>query len=275
MHRRHDAGTKKKLWSTPSTAIDIALQFANLDVNDVVYDVGCGDGRVLIQMAALSVALPHDKSDHHDEQSSSEHHMIDNKESQLSSTSFTNATNHHHCKHFVGIEISSDRANEARQNIQNAYESNQIPKHVSIQIICGNALDATLIDYTKATVIFLYLVPRGLRLMKDIVWPDEKNLLHEGEGDEGEEEEDCSRRGVQSQDIEAKLASMNEQTQSKDETSIQSSTKAITLIKQRRPRRIITYMSPFENTKHIRKEYCKVEHQEGAEWPVYLYHCKL
>ena len=201
--------------------------------------------------------------------------MIDNKESQLSSTSFTNATNHHHCKHFVGIEISSDRANEARQNIQNAYESNQIPKHVSIQIICGNALDATLIDYTKATVIFLYLVPRGLRLMKDIVWPDEKNLLHEGEGDEGEEEEDCSRRGVQSQDIEAKLVSMNQETQSKDETSIQSSTKAITLIKQRRPRRIITYMSPFENTKHIRKEYCKVEHQKGAEWPVYLYHCKL
>jgi len=104
--------------------------------------------------------------------------------------------------------------------------------------------------------------------MKDIVWPDEKNL-HEGEGDEGEEEEDCSRRGVQSQDIEAKLASMN-QTQSKDETSIQSSTNA-----RRRPRRIITYMAPFESKKHIRKEYCKVEHQEGAEWPVYLYHCKL
>ena len=157
---------RKKLWSTPSTAIDIALQFANLDVNDVVYDVGCGDGRVLIQMAALSVALPNNNSDHHDEpSSSSEHHMIDNKESQSSSsTSFTNGTHHHHhCKHFVGIEISSDRANEARQNIQNAYESNQIPKHVSIQIICGNALDATLIDYTKATVLFLYLVPRGLR----------------------------------------------------------------------------------------------------------------
>jgi len=112
-------------------------------VNDVVYDVGCGDGRVLIQMAALSVVLPNNNSDHHDEpSSSSEHHMIDNKESQSSSSvSFTNGTHHHHCKHFVGIEISSDRANEARQNIQNAYESNQIPKHVSIQIICGNALD--------------------------------------------------------------------------------------------------------------------------------------
>ena len=131
---------RKKLWSTPSTAIDIALQFANLDVNDVVYDVGCGDGRVLIQMAALSVALPNDKSSdrgHELKNIRSEHHMmIDNKEQQSSSTSFTHGTNyHHHCKHFVGIEISSDRANEARQNIQNAYESNQIPKHVSIQII--------------------------------------------------------------------------------------------------------------------------------------------
>ena len=108
--------------------------------------------------------------------------------------------------------------------------------------------------------------------MKDIIWPDEKNVVYEGEVDEGEEEEeDCSRGGVQSQDDEAKLVSMNQETQTKDETKyIQSSTNA-----RRRPRRIITYMAPFENMKHIRKEYCKVEHQEGAEWPVYLYHCKL
>ena len=48
--------------------IDIALQFANLDANDVLYDVGCGGGRVLIQMMALSVDLPNDKGDRrHDE----------------------------------------------------------------------------------------------------------------------------------------------------------------------------------------------------------------
>lgn len=49
---------RKKLWSTPSSAIDIALEFAELDMDDVVYDVGCGDGRVLIQMAAMSVLPP-------------------------------------------------------------------------------------------------------------------------------------------------------------------------------------------------------------------------
>ena len=56
------------------------------------------------------------------------------------------------------------------------------------KIICGNALDTTLIDYTKATVIFLYLFPRGLRLINHIIWPDEKNL-NEGEVDEGEVDE--------------------------------------------------------------------------------------
>ena len=62
--------------------------------------------------------------------------------------------------------------------------------------------------------MFLYLVPRGLRLMKDIVWPDEKNL-YDDKGEKEEEEEGCSRRGVQSQDIEAKSVSINEQTKSK------------------------------------------------------------
>jgi len=48
---------QKKLWSTPSSAVDIALDFADLGADDVVYDVGCGDGRVLIQMADMFVLL--------------------------------------------------------------------------------------------------------------------------------------------------------------------------------------------------------------------------
>ena len=48
---------RKKLWSTPSSAVDIALDFADLGADDVVYDVGCGDGRVLIQMADMFVLL--------------------------------------------------------------------------------------------------------------------------------------------------------------------------------------------------------------------------
>jgi hypothetical protein len=43
----------------------------------------------------------------------------------------------------------------------------------------------------------------------------------------------------------------------------------------RTTRRIITYMSPFADTPHVRKEHCTVDHQEGASWPVYLYHCPM
>ena len=211
---------RKKLWSTPSSAIDIALEFAKLDSTDVVYDVGCGDGRVLIQMASLSC-----------------------------------------CKHFVGIEISQERADEAIDNVQKAQEMNVITSDVTITIICANALDTTIIDYSKATVIFLYLVPRGLRLIKDIVWPEES-------GEPTTQQDDTT----------------DEQTiNSNSKTSTQSTTTSEEdITNTTKQRRIITYMSPFENTPYLRKEYCKVEHQEGAAWPIFLYsfpmkhnHCSI
>ena len=39
--------------------------------------------------------------------------------------------------------------------------------------------------------------------------------------------------------------------------------------------RIVTYMLPFADTPHVRKEHCAVGHQEGASWSVYLYHCSM
>ena len=280
---------RKKLWSSPSSAIDIALQFAKLDANDIVYDVGCGDGRVLIQMAALSI-LPDDNAssssanngDKNDAvvlEESVEHTSCSNdadksnKKHQPSQTKQQPQYQYHHCKHFIGIEISAERAIDARRNVRTAYETELIPAHVVIEIICGNALDTTLIDYTKATVIFLYLVPRGLRLIKDIVWPPPI----------GKEQRRISDGKVASVYVEDTEVAKSRKLISKQQESLSSSSlhhaKEIPndnnnqQQRQRRPRRIITYMAPFENTTHIQKEYCKVEHQMGAEWPVYLYHC--
>jgi len=212
---------RKKLWSTPSSAIDIALEFAKLDSTDVVYDVGCGDGRVLIHMASLSC-----------------------------------------CKHFVGIEISQERADEAIINVQKAQELKEIPSDVTITIICANALDTTIIDYSKATVIFLYLVPRGLRLIKDIVCPEES-------------EEPTT---TQHDDINDTQQTVNISSETSTQLTTTSEEDITNTTKQRR---IITYMSPFENTTYTQKKYCKVEHQEGAAWPIFLYsfpmkhnHCK-
>lgn len=39
---------RKKLWSTPEAVIAAAIDLARITERDVVYDIGCGDGRVLI-----------------------------------------------------------------------------------------------------------------------------------------------------------------------------------------------------------------------------------
>jgi len=118
---------RKKLWSTPKAVIDVAERLLSLKKDDVLYDIGCGDGRVLIQIAKNS-----------------------------------------RCQNFVGIEINEQRAEEARQHVSEAISAGFIQPNVSIEILCKNALE---VDYSKATAIFLYLVPRGLKLIKPLLVP--------------------------------------------------------------------------------------------------------
>lgn len=117
----------QKLWSTPEEAVAAAMHFvAPFQDEDVVYDVGCGDGRVLINFA---------KEDGTPEGT-----------------------------RFIGIEIDEVRAAEAKENVEKEGLSERI------EIICQNAL---MVDYNDATVIFLYLIPRGLRLIKPILLGEE------------------------------------------------------------------------------------------------------
>mmetsp|Transcript_57919 Transcript_57919/g.172874 ORF Transcript_57919/g.172874 Transcript_57919/m.172874 type:complete len:174 (-) Transcript_57919:404-925(-) len=117
---------RKKLWSTPDSAICAASRLADLCETDTLYDVGCGDGRVIIDLASTST-----------------------------------------CLNFVGIEIDPDRASEAQENVRRALEDGKIDgASRRITIECRNALE---VDYSNATVVFLYLVPRGLRLIKPLM----------------------------------------------------------------------------------------------------------
>ncbi|KAL9187268.1 hypothetical protein ACHAXT_001371 [Thalassiosira profunda] len=242
---------RKKLWSTPPSAVDAALAFAALDANDVVFDVGCGDARVLLQMAALSVPLPTPLTDERGVASGGASSEVDGGcgDNQQHQSQGASTPPQHRCHQFVGIEISPERAEEARGNTERARQEGRIPPHVSIEIICANALDTEAIEYARATVIFLYLVPRGLRLIKDVVWP--KALENEANENGTNEYTTATANGIDSAE---------ETTQS---------------ARGKRPRRIITYMAPFENTSHVRKELCTVEHQEGAAWPVYLYYASV
>lgn len=206
---------------------------------------------MLIQMASRSVPFISNGDDDTTNCCGDDKHFNNSNSTLIPSQQqqHSSSTHYHYCKQFIGIEISPERAQEARSNIQHAQSTNQIPSHVTIQIICANALDTDTIDYSRATVIFLYLVPRGLRLIKPIVWPKEE--------DEDERNNNNNNSSNHSEDL---------QTSASSEMRIQQN--------NNKCRRIITYMSPFEDEDYIRKEFCHVDHQVGAAWPVYLYHVK-
>jgi SAM-dependent methyltransferase len=243
---------------------------------NAVYDIGCGDGRVLIEMASRSIPFTNeeydsaqrcedqvtDKNNNNKEVTSSMQQSTSS--SSIAAARTTSTSQQHYCTKFIGIDISQERVTEARNNIQKARTSNHIPPHVSIEIICGNALDTDndAIDYTYATVIFLYLVPRGLRLIKPLVWPKDKEEEGEEGGGRGGFEEDKGRVKDDDDTTVGDSAAKNEEQQVHKNKS------------SKRRRTIITYMSPFEDETYVRKELCRVEHQDGAAWPVYLYHTR-
>jgi hypothetical protein len=211
--------------------------------------------------------------------------MQQSASSSIAAARTTTTSQQHYCTKFIGIDISPERVTEARNNIQKARTSAHIPPHVSIEIICGNALDTDNvdIDYTYATVIFLYLVPRGLRLIKPLIWPKDE----EEEGEEGGGVEDKGRLNGDDDTV-GDLAAKNEEeggqttvarslattTQQQQQQQQQQQLVHKDKSTKRRRRTIITYMSPFEDETYVRKELCRVEHQDGAAWPVYLYHTR-
>ncbi len=112
---------RKKLWSTPPEVIEAAISMLPpLSSSSVVYDVGCGDGRVLIKLASDAPQG----------------------------------------SRFIGIEIDETRAMEARANVAS--------EGLTDRIMIQNE-NAMLLDYSDATHVFLYLVPRGLRIFKPVL----------------------------------------------------------------------------------------------------------
>ena len=105
---------RKTLHSTPEAALREAFDMAQITQNDVLYDLGCGDGRCVVY-AAKKFGI--------------------------------------RC---VGVEIDPERAHEAQKLVEHEKVSHLV------SIVCGNALD---VDIQEATIVFLFLIDRGLRLI--------------------------------------------------------------------------------------------------------------
>lgn len=102
---------RKKLHSTPLRVFSAALALLRVTPSDVLYDVGCGDGRLVVHAAQA------------------------------------------HGIRAVGIEVDRDRVLQARRAAQDAGVAHLVTIHH------GNALD---FDLTDATIVFLFLIDRGL-----------------------------------------------------------------------------------------------------------------
>ena len=108
--------------------------------NDCVLDIGCGDGRIIHQWAILlSKAL---------------------SESGDQEIGVTIS--------FVGIDIDPDRIEQANKKAKSLKTEGRILSQIRIIFVCKNAMES--IDYIKdATIIFLYLIPRGLNKIYPLI----------------------------------------------------------------------------------------------------------
>ena len=112
---------------------DLACQWIQLQPGDVVCDIGCGDGRVLLQLAAHWTA-------HHPDSTVS----------------------------FIGLDINEDRIQEATAALEIAKAENRIHLNLKVEFHCANAMTAVEL-YQDATHFFLYLIPRGLKIFKPML----------------------------------------------------------------------------------------------------------
>jgi hypothetical protein len=181
---------RKTLWSTPEEVIDRVIErtaaacpnteevsscdnhegwFA-LHPDDVVCDVGCGDGRVLLRWAVRVSSMASSRDDggsFHElpqPQSSSSHEDRQQPHKRHATTTHRPTT----LPSFVGIDVDPDRIRTARDELDRLRKNGRIRPDVSVEFWCENALDCAS-RLERVTVYFLYLIPRGLRIVKPLL----------------------------------------------------------------------------------------------------------
>jgi SAM-dependent methyltransferase len=124
---------RKTLWSTPLSAVDELQKWISLQDNDKVCDIGCGDGRILLEWAQRISTQP----------------MVPKVS-------------------FLGIDIDPNRIELCKNSYHQLERSHKIHTNIVIEFVCDNALESNH-HFKNANIIFLYLIPRGLKLIHPIL----------------------------------------------------------------------------------------------------------
>jgi hypothetical protein len=247
---------RKTLWSTPPSALDAMEHWIDLQPNDCVCDIGCGDGRILLLWAERYTSRRRPREQQQQEQ---QPQVSQNDDEANMDTGDSNNDNDDDTKNdpikrmtvsFIGIDIDPDRIRQCQMELDQAKSKGTIDSDVvSIQFHCANALEAMDL-FESANIFFLYLIPRGLKLIKPILL-DHKEAI-------------ATRK---------RLAKSNEDCgQIGSRTVSSSSPSSSSCDKSLPPLRIVTYMAKLPGESHVDRALCTVEHQPGAEWPLYFYH---
>jgi hypothetical protein len=117
-HGREDAVDLAPFVPTPMPVVEKMLEMAQVSSDDIVYDLGCGDGRIVITAAKQYGA------------------------------------------HGVGIDIVPQRIKESKEGAKRE----GVEKLVKFQL--G---DVTKMDFSKATVVTLYLLPESNELLRPLL----------------------------------------------------------------------------------------------------------
>ena len=213
---------RKKLWSTPISALDHIESWITLQPSDCVCDIGCGDGRIILGWAerysqSLQTQLLPNDGDAVDERARKD------AGSPVAS--------------FLGIDIDPDRIKQSQIALEKAKSEGRIHPCITVTFHCANALESFDSLASRGNIFFLYLIPRGLKIIKPLLL-EHKDRLKE-----------------RHQEQEKRQQQPNQDTDSNEQHL-----------------KVIAYMSPLPGEIHVSRELCRVEHQPEAAWPLYLYY---
>ena len=229
---------RKRLWSTPLSALDVITQqwIPRLVDGDKIVDLGCGDGRILLEWAKrITQEYRNDSSIHKDT------HNIS----------------------LLGLDIDPDRIATCKQALESARRDEAIDSFLSIEFVCANALETThWMKDGPPTIVFLYLIPRGLQLITPILRQIRQHIpRNNDDGDDDTHNPPSPEDPHVTEESAVQIPVPVSIPQAPSRVSSSSTTKL----------RVISYMAKLPGEPVKDRALLTVEHQPGAQWPLYYY----